>query len=151
MIAIIEYTDANKDFIKQLNVEWLQKYFSVEPNDEIQLSNPQAEIIDKGGKIFYATYNNQIVGTATLMKVNNVVYELSKMAVTETMQGKGIGVALMEHCLQYVKQNKIQKLVLYSNTKLETAIAIYRKYGFKEIDFDITYYKRANIKMELEL
>ena len=134
-----------------LNIEWLEKYFSVEQKDEIQLSNPQQEIIDKGGKIFYAKYKNEIVGTATLMKLDKTTFELSKMAVTETMQGKGIGITLMEHCLNYSKTNQIQKLILYSNTKLKTAIAIYRKYGFKEVSFDATHYKRANIKMELEL
>jgi GNAT superfamily N-acetyltransferase len=151
MIEIINYSEENKVFIKSLNVEWLSKYFAVEPNDEVQLRNPKEEIIDKGGMIFYAKYDNKIVGTATLMKVNDITFELSKMAVTETMQGKGIGIALMEHCLRVAKTNNIKKLILYSNTKLETAIAIYRKYGFAEVPFDATYYKRANIKMELIL
>jgi N-acetylglutamate synthase-like GNAT family acetyltransferase len=151
MIEIIPYSEANKNYVKALNVEWLTKYFSVEPKDELQLSNPQREIIDKGGMIFYAKYNNEIVGTATLMKIDEATFELSKMAVTEAIQGKGIGKALLEHCLQVAKQNHIQKLILYSNTKLETAIAIYRKYGFKEVAFDATHYKRANIKMELSL
>jgi N-acetylglutamate synthase-like GNAT family acetyltransferase len=117
----------------------------------LQLSNPQQEIIDIGGMIFYAKYNNKIVGTVTLMKVDETTFELSKMAVTEFVQGKGIGKALMEHCLHVAKQNHIQKLILYSNTILETAIAMYYKYGFKEVDFDATHYKRANIKMELHL
>jgi hypothetical protein len=36
-----------------LNIE--SKYFKIEPKDELVLSNPQEEIIDKGG--FYAKYN----------------------------------------------------------------------------------------------
>jgi N-acetylglutamate synthase-like GNAT family acetyltransferase len=151
MIEIIDYTEENKKFIKQLNVEWLSKYFSVEPRDEIQLSNPQEEIIDRGGMIFYALYNKKVVGTLTLMKIDNNTYELSKMAVTQIMQGKGIGVALMEYCLRVANDQHIQKLILYSNTKLNAAITLYRKYGFVEVPFDATHYKRANIKMELSL
>lgn len=125
MIEIVPYSNENKTYIKRLNIEWLNKYFAVEPTDEKQLSDPQTEIIDKGGMIFYAKYNDEIVGTATLMKVDTTIFELSKMAVTDAVQGKGIGKALIEHCLQVAKQNHIQKLILYSNTTLETAIAMY--------------------------
>ena len=48
MVEIIDYTEEKKEFIKTLNYEWLQKYFSIEPNDERVLNNPQIEIIDKG-------------------------------------------------------------------------------------------------------
>jgi ribosomal protein S18 acetylase RimI-like enzyme len=151
MIEIIDYSEENKSFIKKLNIEWLEKYFAVEPNDEKQLSNPQEEIIDKGGMIFYAQYQNDIVGCAALMKVDDNTYELSKMAVTETLQGLGIGKTLMEHCLNVAQKQNFEKLILYSNTKLQTAIEMYRKYGFREISFNSTHYKRANIKMELFL
>ena len=73
------------------------------------------------------------------------------MAVTEEAQGLGIGKVLLEHCLQIAKQNQASKLILYSNTKLENAIHLYRKYGFKEIPLEAGHYERANIKMELAL
>lgn len=150
-IEIIPYSDGYEPFIKTLNVEWLEKYFYVEPNDEIQLSNPREEIIAKGGLIFFALYHNRVVGTATLMKVDNVTFELSKMAVTEEWQGLGIGKKLLEHCLAEARKAGIKSLVLYSNTRLETAVALYYRYGFVEVPFDSTRYKRANIKMELKL
>jgi len=37
-----------KDF-KQLNLEWIEKYFVVEEHDLEQLSNPKENIIDKNG------------------------------------------------------------------------------------------------------
>lgn len=151
MIQIIPFSDDTSHFIKILNEEWLNKYFSVEPNDLRQLGNPKVEIIDKGGVIFYAKQADQIIACAALMKSDEHSFELSKMAVTESMQGKGIGKMLMDHCLQWARAHKIQKLFLYSNTKLTQAISLYASYGFKEVSFDSTHYKRANIKMELEL
>jgi len=151
MLEIINYSEENKIFIKKLNVEWLEKYFSVEPNDEKQLSSPKEEILDKGGLIFYACYQGEIVGCAALMKVDEHTYELSKMAVTQTHQGLGIGKRLMEHCLEVARTHNFKSLILYSNTKLQTAIEMYRKHGFKEISFESTHYKRANIKMVLDL
>ena len=147
-LEIIPFTIELKDYIKTLNVEWLKRYFKVEPKDEIVLSNPQVEIIDKGGFIFYAKYNNQIVGTVSLLKIDNVTFELSKMAVTDVIQGLGIGKRLLEHCFAFAKEKEIQKLLLYSNRSLESAIHLYKKFGFVEISLEDGIYERANIKME---
>lgn len=148
IVEIIPYSEEFAPFVKSLNVAWLEKYFVVEPFDEMVLSNPKEEIIDKGGKIFFAKYQNNIVGTFTLLKIDNHTFELSKMAVAENIQGIGIGKKMMDYCIEYAENNKIKKLVLYSNTILETAIRMYRKYGFIEVSLGSTVYKRANIKME---
>jgi mannose-6-phosphate isomerase-like protein (cupin superfamily)/N-acetylglutamate synthase-like GNAT family acetyltransferase len=150
-VDIIDYTDDLKEHIKTLNIEWLEKYFKVEPNDLIQLSNPKEEILDKEGYIYYARHNNQIVGTVSLMKVNDSSYELAKMAVTDKVQGLGIGNALMQHCFHESKRLGIKTLLLYSNRSLDSAIHLYQKYGFKEIEMEAGHYERANIKMEKTL
>lgn len=147
-IEIIPFSTDLKEHIKTLNLEWLKKYFKVEPKDEIVLSNPQGEIIDKGGMIFYAKYNNQIIGTVSLIKIDDFTFELSKMAVTDTIQGLGIGKKIMEHCLVVAKEEGIQKLILYSNRSLLPAIHLYEKYGFVEISLEDGVYERADIKME---
>ena len=147
-VEIIPFTIALKEPIKTLNIEWLKKYFKVEPKDEIVLSNPQGEIIDKGGMIFYAKYNDTIIGTVSLIKIDNTTFELSKMAVTDSVQGLGIGKKLMEHCLAVAKENDIQKLILYSNRSLLPAIHLYEKFGFAEVPLEDGIYERADIKME---
>ena len=81
-IEIIPFSSEYSSAIKTLNFEWLEKYFEVEDSDIKTLSNPQLEIIDKGGKIFYAKYQNLIVGTVSLLKIDECTFELSKMAVT---------------------------------------------------------------------
>ena len=73
------------------------------------------------------------------------------MAVTINAQGYGIGTKLLEHAIKIAKQKQLEKLILYSNTKLETAINIYKKYGFIETELEIDLYERANIKMEKQL
>lgn len=150
-IKIIDFAEGLELPIKTLNYEWLEKYFKLEPTDILSLSNPKAEIIDKGGFIFYAKLNNEIVGTASLLKKSNAIFEIGKMAVSEKAQGFKIGTLLLEHCINFAKQNKISTLILYSNTKLETAIHLYRKYGFLEIELEKGLYERADIKMELKL
>jgi ribosomal protein S18 acetylase RimI-like enzyme len=151
MIKIINYKEELKDHIRILNYEWLQKYFKVEPNDVISLADPKKEILDKGGFIFYASYRGEIVGVVALLKINEEVFELAKMAVTEKYQGLKLGKALIEHCISFSEDHGIKKLVLYSNRSLGPAIYLYKKYGFYEIPLEPGHYERANIKMEKEI
>jgi ribosomal protein S18 acetylase RimI-like enzyme len=147
-LEIIPFSKNLNEPIKILNFEWLTKYFRVEPKDEIVLSNPQVEIIDKGGFIFYAKLNDAIVGTVSLSKTDSSTFELSKMAVTEAVQGLGVGKKMMKYCIDFAKNNGIKKLYLYSNRSLLSAIHLYKKYGFEEIPLESGIYVRADIKME---
>lgn len=147
-VEIIPFSPDLKEYIKTLNKEWLQKYFRVEEKDEIVLWNPQEEIIDKGGMIFYAKYNEEILGTVSLMKVDKTTFELSKMAVSDKAQGLGIGNKLLIHCLAVAEENNIKKLFLYSNRMLLPAIHLYEKFGFTEVPLGNVSYERADIKME---
>ena len=150
-IEIIDYSEDQKEAIKTLNYEWLEKYFRVEKNDVISLSNPKEEIIDKGGFIFYAKLNDEIVGTASLLKKDETTFELGKMAVSGKAQGYKIGSLLLEHCLAFAKQKDIKTLILYSNTQLKSALHLYQKYGFAEVELEKGLYERADIKMQKHL
>ena len=147
-VEIIPFSSDLKEHIKTLNIEWLQKYFRVEEKDELVLSNPQEEIIDKGGMIFYAKYNDEIIGTVSLMKVDKTTYELSKMAVSDKAQGLGIGNKLLVHSIAVAEENNIEKLLLYSNRILLPALHLYEKFGFVEVPLGDVSYERADIKME---
>tara|TARA_R110002012_G_scaffold322023_1_gene553773 strand:+ start:15933 stop:16400 length:468 start_codon:yes stop_codon:yes gene_type:complete len=141
-----------KDFYA-LNIEWLKTYFYVEPYDEEVLSKPETYIINKGGFIFFVKMNNTIVGTVALMPTyDNNVLELTKMAVSPEFRGQNIGQMLLQYSIKFAKSKQLKQLLLYSNTKLENAIYIYRKFGFIEIPVeDNSPYKRGNIKMVLDL
>lgn len=147
-VEIIPFTPELKEPIKTLNLEWLTKYFRVEEKDKLVLSNPQEEIIDKGGMIFYAKYNDEIIGTVSLIKIDNDIFELSKMAVSDKAQGLGIGNKLLIHCMAVAEEKNIKTLILYSNRKLLSAIHLYKKFGFYEISLEDGVYDRADIKME---
>lgn len=150
-VEIIDFTEGLELPIKILNYEWLEKYFTEEQSDVVALSNRKAAIIDKGGFIFYAKRNDEIVGTASILKKSDAVFEIGKMAVSEKAQGNKIGTLLLEHCLKFAKQKQIKTLILYSNTQLEVAVRLYRNYGFTEVPLETGLYERANIKMQKRL
>lgn len=149
IIHIVPYREELAAYFKDFNIAWLQKYFEVEPVDTLMLNDPKSYFLDKGGFIYFATLNTEVVGTFALLKNDDKVYELSKMAVNDKYLGLKIGNKMMEFCIQKAIELKVEKLILYSNTILKPAIHLYKKYGFKEVLIIKSDYKRANIKMEL--
>jgi N-acetylglutamate synthase-like GNAT family acetyltransferase len=151
-IEIIAYQTKYAKVFYDLNIEWLKTYFYVEPYDEEVLSKPEHYIIGKGGYIFFARINNDIVGTAALMPIGNKgLFELTKMAVLPQKRGLKIGQYLLQYCIDNAKNMGLPNLILYSNTRLKNAIYIYRKYGFIEVPIEKNSpYLRSDIKMKLE-
>ena len=150
-MEIISFQPQYANDFRDLNLAWLKKYFWVEPHDEEVLGKPDKYILSRGGNIFFVRDNDKIIGTVALMKIEEGVFELTKMAVTPDYQGKNIGQKLMEHTLEYARKQGWKKLIIYSNRKLENAIYIYKKYGFKEIPIEGNNpYARGDIKMKLE-
>ena len=150
-INIINYTDDHHNMFRELNLEWLNHFNLAENHDLMILDDPRGTIIDRGGAIYLAEVNGKIVGSAALMKEHDGVYELAKMAVTEEWRGKGISKLLIEKCLNKAKELNAKKVTLFSNHKLETAIGLYKKYGFVHVDPTDSPFETADIKMELNL
>ncbi len=148
-IEIVPYQSAYAQDFYDMNIEWLETFFYVEPHDEEVLGNPETYIINPGGHIFFARKKAKNVGVVALIPMEAQIFELSKMAVLPEMRGQAIGQQLMQHCLDFAKEQAWKKLIIYSNTKLENAIHIYKKYGFVEIPIEKgNPYERGNIKME---
>ena len=150
-IEIIEYSEQYDEAFAALNKAWLQKYFTVEPIDEKIFANAAEYIVDNGGYIFFVKLGDAIAGTFALIKIENGIFELSKMAVDEKFQGQKIGNKMLAFSLEKAKELGASKVILYSNTALKPAIHLYHKFGFEEVPLGSVDYKRANIKMEIEL
>ncbi|MFY9244026.1 MAG: GNAT family N-acetyltransferase [Polaribacter sp.] len=150
-IEIIPFEEKYAKYFYDLNVEWLEKYFYVEPYDEKVLSNPKEYVLDPGGFIFFAKYNTEIVGVVSLIN-QKTFFELSKMAVSPIYQGLKIGQKLMDFCIDFAIKQEWKSITLYSHRSLVPAINLYKKIGFVEIPVEKnSHYKRADIKMILEL
>ena len=151
-ISFKKFSKIDTEKFKSLNLEWLDTFFKVEPIDKLVLNNPEREVIDKGGFIFMIQKNYNTIGTFAFIKKSEKIYEFSKMAITPNERGNGYGNMAMEFLIQFAKNKKWSKLILYSNTKLKNSIHLYKKYGFKEIALEKNLiYSRGNIKMELIL
>jgi len=139
-------------YFESLNREWIEKYFVIEEADRVVFGNPLKEIVEPGGQIFFVVVNGKPLGTCAVMRLDDHVYEIAKMAVSSEAQGRGYSNLLMKSAIEFAKHAGADKLILLSNTRLKAAIALYEKFGFRAVP--ITHadeYKRVDIQMELRL
>ena len=150
-VDILRFSPAYKEQFKILNIEWLQKYFEVETEDEKILSNPE-EIISGGGEIFFVIVNDEAVGTCAVIKKNEYEFELAKMAVTEKAQGRQAGKKLALAAIGFAYSKGAKTLYLETSRKLIAAVNLYEKLGFEYVPHNAeSKYKRETIKMKLDL
>lgn len=153
-VEILDYEPRYRADFKRLNVEWLERHFEVEPVDERILSDPQGQVLKRGGKILFARLDGEIVGTAALIPREEGTMELTKLAVTEKCQGRQVGKKLVLAAIERALSLDAQTLQLHTNPKLVAANQLFRQLGFAKVTpaprKDLGY-KRPSILMTLEL
>lgn len=152
-VRIISYESRYREVFQKLNEEWISTYFEMEEADHKVLDNPETYILQNGGHIFVALYNDEPVGVCALLKMDDTRYdyELAKMAVSPKAQGKNIGYLLGQAAINKAIELGASSIYLESNTILKPAINLYQKLGFRKVAGHATPYKRCNIQMELLL
>jgi putative acetyltransferase len=150
-IEVVPFADEYQSVFRSLNEEWLNKYHLKEDHDIVILNNPRKMILESGGEIFLAKCEDRIVGSAALMKEHDGVYELVKMSVAPDFRSRGIGNILLQRCIEKAKELRAEKIILFSNHQLKSALRLYEKFGFAYIPVENSPFLTADIKMELVL
>jgi len=150
-VTIVDYEPGYKQAFKELNEQWITRYFKMEASDYKYLDYPEENILDQNGVILFALAGGKPVGTCALVETGEQVFELAKMAVADEAKGKGIGYLLGQAAVERARALGAKKLFLESNTRLEPAISLYQKLGFRRIFGQPSPYERSNIQMELIL
>lgn len=161
-IFIIPYEARYQPDFKRLNVEWIERYFRVEPHDLEQLDHPEVHILPNNGQIFLAIREgeegagSEVVGCIAMINTSipgqgDTSFELAKMAVSPTLRGQGIGKTLCLVGIDYARQLGVKTVWLESNRKLSPALTMYARVGFREVPRVETPYARADIRMEINL
>lgn len=173
-VEILDFKPRFAAAFKQLNLEWLERYFRVEPCDAVMLDHPKREIIARGGHILFARKDGEIVGCVGLLPrhkepraganvkakakarsrsgVNGDELELIKMAVTERHRGAQIGRRLMTAAIERAQEVGAKAIVLETNSGLLPAVSLYRKAGFQVTGSGpSTTYERGDLFMRLDL
>ena len=98
--------------------------------------------------------DGQAVGCCALVAMAAGEFEVAKMAVTESAQGKGIGRRVLQKTIAEARASGARRLYLETNRTLATAVRLYESLGFKHIPAERivpSVYARADVFMELLL
>jgi DNA-binding MarR family transcriptional regulator len=151
LVEVRDYEPADKQAFRDINVQWIERYFKMEEADYKALDHPDTYIIGPGGHILMAFYKGEAVGACALIKMADGGFELAKMGVLPQAQGKRIGLALGQAAVAKAREMGAHRLYLESNTSLTPALNLYYKLGFKRIIGPPSPYARSDIQMEMEL
>lgn len=151
LITIVDYQLGHQPYFEKFNRQWIEEFFTMEPIDEYVLRNPEEAILQKGGAILMALYDGEVAGTVGLRKIDDTIYEFTKMAVDPGFRRKGIAEAISYASFEKARALGAKKIILYSNTKNAGAIKLYEKIGFKHLQPETGIYERANVKMTIDI
>lgn len=135
-LTIREYSDDLAQHFHDINAEWIEAMFVLEPLDREVLQYPREKIIAPGGVILFVEAAGLgpepvIVGTCALKPTGNKSFELTKMGVRESARGTGAGAFLLEAVIARAGQIGADPLYLLTNRDCAAAIHLYEKLGFR--------------------
>lgn len=131
-LTIHEFSDALAHEFHDINAEWIEAMFRLEPTDREVLENPRARIVDPGGAILFVEAEGLgIVGTCALQKTGEQAFELTKMGVRSSARGLKAGEFLLGAMIARARAMGAEPLYLLTNAKCEAAIHLYEKLGFR--------------------
>lgn len=153
-VVIREFQPGDEDSFRRLNEEWISRYFHIEEKDQETLADPRSGILASGGRIFFATIDDECIGCCALLRLSADEFEVAKMAVAERWQGSGIGRRLLQSVVESARSGGARRLYLETNHILAPAIRLYRSIGFQHLPAERVVpspYARADVYMEMIL
>ena len=150
-ITIVDFKPEHQPYFEALNRNWIEKYFIMEEMDKYVLRNPQEAIIEPGGAILVALYDDKVVGCVALRKSGDKIYEFTKMAVDENYRRMGIAEKLSYASFKRASELGATQVFLFSNSILKPAITLYEKLGFRHVPLGEVKYKRSDVKMSIDI
>jgi GNAT superfamily N-acetyltransferase len=153
-VIIREFEPGDESAFRQLNEEWITRYFEIEARDAEIINHPQECILTPGGRIFFAVLDGRCVGCCALIPAGQGELEVAKMAVTAACQGMGIGRRILHAVVDAARSAGARRLHLETNHVLAPAIHLYESIGFRRVAPDHVVpsaYVRADVFMEMAL
>lgn len=151
-VRLVSWSPDLRAHFERLNLEWIERWFTVEEEDRKVFADPAGLIVEPGGQIFFVVDEIGVRGTCAVIRHDTETFELAKMAVEPSAQGRGYGDRLVEAAVGFARGAGAHRLMLVSNTRLGPALNLYRKHGFQDVPLDpANGYSRADIQLELRL
>ncbi len=155
-LRLVDYAPALASLFHDINAQWIEAMFVMEPHDREVLRDPDTHILSPGGQILFVEAEGRgIVGTCALMPNREAGVELTKMGVIEAARGLKAGEFLLDAMIDRAAALPVDELYLLTNRQCAAAVHLYEKLGFVH-DADImrrfgSSYDRCDVAMSYDL
>lgn len=129
MLNLVRTNSENKDF---------QKLTGLFDEFLIDIDGDEKEFFAQFNQIYIENvlicYENEVaLGCGAFKKLDSQTAEIKRMFVLPEGRGKGIATKILTELEIWAKDSGYDSCILETSQKLESAIALYRKYGYKDI------------------
>ncbi|HVY87944.1 MAG TPA: GNAT family N-acetyltransferase [Hyphomonadaceae bacterium] len=151
-IVVRAFQPGDEAAFRDINLDWIERFFVVEQKDRDVLDNPHKYILGPGGAILLAVDGDVPLGVVALMVMGGGSVELAKMGVLPAAQGRGAGRMLVAAAIDRAREMGASRVYIETNSSLGAALKLYRDAGFVPLKQSIpSPYARADVQLELML
>ncbi|GFI50920.1 putative N-acetyltransferase YsnE [Lachnospiraceae bacterium] len=110
-----------------------KEYLVIQDYDE-ELKHLEGKYGFPYGRLYLAYYDGELAGCIGLRKIDGQNCEMKRLYVRSQFRGKRIGTQLIQRIIEDARQIGYSCMLLDTLPFLESAIHLYREYGFYETD-----------------
>jgi GNAT superfamily N-acetyltransferase len=129
-------TSENIDFQKL--VQLLDAHLAILDGDEHAFFSQFNGLENLKNVVIYS-YDNQVVGCGALKKIDSKTAEVKRMFVHPDFRGKAIASKILHELENWAIELNYNSLILETGTNNPTAIALYQKSGYNQIENYLQY------------
>jgi GNAT superfamily N-acetyltransferase len=103
---------------------------------EAYVAGPLSEFVlsgdVEGQRIWVVESAGKVVGCIAIVRSEEGVAQLRWFLLTPETRGKDLGKHLMSEAVEFSRKSGYRQIILWTFSELETAIALYRRWGFEK-------------------
>ena len=109
--------------------------FNLDVEHEVNFTmNNLDKFAEPDGRLLLVKVDGEIAGTISLRKIREDAGEIKRMYVKPKFRGEKLGNLMVEKVISISEENGFSKLFLDTAIFMSSAVSLYKKFGFKEID-----------------
>lgn len=132
------------------NDESFKKYLDIQNYDE-EVKHLESKYGMPDGRLYLVYCDGKLAGCIGLRKIDNENCEMKRLYIRPEFRGKKLGNVLIEKIIEDAREIGYSYMLLDTLPFLQSAIHLYKKYGFHEIEsynnspMDTSIYMKLNL------
>ncbi len=114
------------------------KEYGLDNTFEAYVAGPLSEFVlakDRSGqRIWVVEMAGKVASCITIVCSSDGAAQLRWFLLTPETRGRGLGKRLLEEAVEYSRNSGYKRIILWTFSELETAIALYRCWGFEKTE-----------------